>query len=924
MAMSFGELLTALRKVYPPLSPADRRLAEEIARTQQGLDLPQVLAELARHRRAATAAPAAPPVKEASTAPRRVAIVGSRDYPDPDQVRAYVEQLPEGTVVVTGGARGVDKVAEEAARARGLPVEVLPADWERYGRSAGMRRNYEVLQRADEVAAFWNGESPGTQHMIELAQSSGRPLQIFQPPQSPVHGGLEGASPVRGSPERATPAAAPATSAEPRQAARAQAPTTGAGLAALRQKWLQYEQDALLDMLAQGVPREQALRELQSWRQAIRDPLPIPQLAEGDKDWLRQPGGFMIKIYRRVHPLLHPESYQPSQKAAAQAAPAAPAPSRPTLRELEQQDIRGQAVRALHPEVLDALRQTLPQDPALLTGLRELPDAAALGFQDAALGVSPSPVAGLDVVTDLDRQLAQAAEATAPGIRPPIRRAPPPDPYGSLREAYAASLEARADQLAQEAQTLRPDLPRSGGLPQDRGYTYTPAARLWRQATELRQYADRIRAREAEPPPPPLVDAPVPEAGRVQYIPTPGQVALLARQAEQLERKAQELPLFKSDTPQRLVDVRGETFELPLERRSPREREELLRQAQAKWTEVAQAEELLAEGAPHTDPYYLPEELRQLDQGYTVPTREFLTPSERLGVESRDLSAGVEVPESLDEYASPQAKLQRFFALARRAQDFHRGNAPRQEALLRLQAEVAARLAGAQEWFRQQPPRGRAKVLNQYQRLLETIADDATRRLIPLAERSRVSPQGEILARELPPMYPWGTGRPLSQPLPPPRVLDPAEQAHPQAVTALEQQLGSPAATAQKRRRELAALREIDELINEAAQLGELPRTPQGRYRRASTVLGRWQAAMEDAKLQGPSDYYKALQTAKSQGLAQEALQDQELFLDGFYRLSDDDVMYILRLQIAADRGMKLNAAERQLLALYNQVADLA
>lgn len=54
--------------------------------------------------------------------PERVAIVGSRDYPALGEVTAYVESLPAGTVVVSGGTRGVDQTAEKAARARGLTV----------------------------------------------------------------------------------------------------------------------------------------------------------------------------------------------------------------------------------------------------------------------------------------------------------------------------------------------------------------------------------------------------------------------------------------------------------------------------------------------------------------------------------------------------------------------------------------------------------------------------------------------------------------------------------------------------------------------------------------------------------------------------------------------------------------------------------
>ena len=62
-----------------------------------------------------------------------VAIVGSRDYPHPEHVWSYVATLPADTVVVSGGARGVDSWAAAAATHHGLQVRVYPADWRRYG-----------------------------------------------------------------------------------------------------------------------------------------------------------------------------------------------------------------------------------------------------------------------------------------------------------------------------------------------------------------------------------------------------------------------------------------------------------------------------------------------------------------------------------------------------------------------------------------------------------------------------------------------------------------------------------------------------------------------------------------------------------------------------------------------------------------------
>jgi predicted Rossmann fold nucleotide-binding protein DprA/Smf involved in DNA uptake len=110
----------------------------------------------------------------------KVAIIGSRNYAKLHLVQKMVEVLPPGCILISGGARGVDTIAEEAARSRGLTVQVFPAEWRKYGRGAGIRRNRDIIAHADVVLAFWNGISPGTEHSIQLAKSLGKPVQVFQ------------------------------------------------------------------------------------------------------------------------------------------------------------------------------------------------------------------------------------------------------------------------------------------------------------------------------------------------------------------------------------------------------------------------------------------------------------------------------------------------------------------------------------------------------------------------------------------------------------------------------------------------------------------------------------------------------------------------------------------------------------------------
>jgi hypothetical protein len=110
-----------------------------------------------------------------------VVICGSRTWPDPERVWSYVDELPGDCTVIVGGAHGADMFAEERARWRGLAVEVFKADWEQYGRRAGLVRNLQMLDFPvpDRVVAFWDGQSRGTRHTIRIARQRKIPVEII-------------------------------------------------------------------------------------------------------------------------------------------------------------------------------------------------------------------------------------------------------------------------------------------------------------------------------------------------------------------------------------------------------------------------------------------------------------------------------------------------------------------------------------------------------------------------------------------------------------------------------------------------------------------------------------------------------------------------------------------------------------------------
>lgn len=106
-------------------------------------------------------------------------IAGSRNIAEYTTVEAGIDQLPLIiTEVVSGTARGVDRLGEQWAEKNNIPVKKFPANWDKYGKRAGYLRNAEMAEYADALVAFWDGESKGTEHMINLAKKAGLVVRV--------------------------------------------------------------------------------------------------------------------------------------------------------------------------------------------------------------------------------------------------------------------------------------------------------------------------------------------------------------------------------------------------------------------------------------------------------------------------------------------------------------------------------------------------------------------------------------------------------------------------------------------------------------------------------------------------------------------------------------------------------------------------
>ena len=117
----------------------------------------------------------------------RIIIAGSRDFSDYDLLKrtlAKRQQSLEDVTIISGTARGADRLGERFAVEHNLKLIRMPADWDRYGKRAGYLRNVAMAEHASEATgvlyAFWDGCSRGTQHMINIAKKHALEVHIIK------------------------------------------------------------------------------------------------------------------------------------------------------------------------------------------------------------------------------------------------------------------------------------------------------------------------------------------------------------------------------------------------------------------------------------------------------------------------------------------------------------------------------------------------------------------------------------------------------------------------------------------------------------------------------------------------------------------------------------------------------------------------
>lgn len=105
-----------------------------------------------------------------------VGIVGSRTITSKYWLLKAIKELGiEITTVVSGGAKGVDTIAEKYADENKLNKIIIKPEWDNYGKRAGYLRNIEIFNTSEFIIIIWDSVSSGTKHMIDMCKKNNKP-----------------------------------------------------------------------------------------------------------------------------------------------------------------------------------------------------------------------------------------------------------------------------------------------------------------------------------------------------------------------------------------------------------------------------------------------------------------------------------------------------------------------------------------------------------------------------------------------------------------------------------------------------------------------------------------------------------------------------------------------------------------------------
>jgi|SRR6218665_814094 len=109
----------------------------------------------------------------------KIAVIGGRNFNNYELLKSTLDAIPDISEIVSGGAKGTDTLGEKYAREKGIPTKIFKPNW-KLGPHAGDLRGIAIIDNADHVVAFWDGQSRGTKYALNYAREKKLTVQVVR------------------------------------------------------------------------------------------------------------------------------------------------------------------------------------------------------------------------------------------------------------------------------------------------------------------------------------------------------------------------------------------------------------------------------------------------------------------------------------------------------------------------------------------------------------------------------------------------------------------------------------------------------------------------------------------------------------------------------------------------------------------------
>ena len=115
---------------------------------------------------------------------KRIIVAGCRNYTNYEEAKEFIDfcisniRKEHTLIFLSGGCTGADALGEKYALENGFKLERYPAEWKKYSKAAGPKRNKFMANLSDYVICFWDGKSAGTKSMITVARKFKKHMKI--------------------------------------------------------------------------------------------------------------------------------------------------------------------------------------------------------------------------------------------------------------------------------------------------------------------------------------------------------------------------------------------------------------------------------------------------------------------------------------------------------------------------------------------------------------------------------------------------------------------------------------------------------------------------------------------------------------------------------------------------------------------------